>query len=209
MTDIDSVVRSIERMEIDEITPIMRSAACEDTAVVEPGWSVELLSTESIGQGTVGILATRLAARVSDRVVEKSFVIKVVDRMATAEFEGVAGTFNSPEREVKAYESKFFDNLNAGLQAAPCHGITRSGHFDLLWMQDLSDSVQYPWGANEFLTSAHDVGVFNGTWAEDRAPNDEWLDREFITNQPTFYLSSGFFVPIVDSNYVSRLDVLT
>ena len=209
MTELDDIKRSIEQMPIDEIAPIVRSAVGDDTAVVEPGWTVETLSAESIGQGTVGILRTKLIATVSNRVVESSLIIKVVNRNAIAEFEGVAGTFNSPEREIKAYESGFFDRLNGGFRAAPCHGITRSGNADLLWMEDLSDSVAYPWGADEFLLSAHDVGVFNGTWPEERAPEGDWLDREFITNQPTFYFGSGYLDPVADPKNKTVLNELT
>lgn len=209
MVEIDSIKRSIEQMPIDEISPIMRSAVGDDTAVVEPGWSVEVLSAESIGQGTVGILTTKLSARVSGRDVKKSFVIKVVDRAATAEFEGVSGSFNSPDREIKAYESGFLNRLNGDLRAAPCHGITRSGHADLLWMQDLSDSVEYPWSADEFLISAHDAGVFNGTWTEDRAPEGDWLDRKLATNSPTFFLGSKIFSPVADSKNKTIIDELT
>ena len=161
MSQLEEIKRSIEQMPIDEIAPIVRSAVGDDSAVVEPGWTVEVMSTDSIGQGTVGILTIILDAWVSGRVVRSPFVIKVVERTATAELEDSVLSFTSADREIKAYEFGFFDSLVGDLKAAPCHGITRSGHLSLLWMQDLSDSVPYPWGADEFLVSAHDDGVFN------------------------------------------------
>jgi len=62
MSQLEEIKRSIEQIPIDEIAPIVRSAVGDDSAVAEPGWTVEVMSTDSIGQGTVGILTTILGA---------------------------------------------------------------------------------------------------------------------------------------------------
>jgi hypothetical protein len=198
MAELDDIRRSVEQMPIEEISPIVRSAVGDDSAVVKKGWAVKTFSVESIGMGTLGFLKPEGRASVSDGVVNWSLVVKVMDVEADAQFEGIKGSFTSQHREIGAYASGFFDRMDGGLRAAPCHGITRSGDVTMLWMEDLSESAPVPWGRDEFLTSAHNIGFFNGSWPENRAPAGEWLNRAFIANRLVFALRNGWFDPISD-----------
>ena len=192
MPDLLDIKRSIERMPIDEISSIVRSAVGDELAVATPGWTVEPMSAASLGLGTLGFLKVQgLTGSGNDRV-EWDFVVKVLDTSETS-YSGASVSFNLPAREVGAFESGFFGRLDGGFQAASCHGITRSGDTTLLWLEDLSDSAQYPWGREEFLIAARHVGFFNGSWPEDRAPTGDWLDRKLITNRPMYFVQAGSY----------------
>ncbi len=192
MTQLDDIRRSIEQMPIDEIAPIVRSSVGDASAVVEPGWTVEPMSVISIGLGTLGFLKVQGLVGSKKDLVEWDFVIKVLDTSQTSNSRGHIN-FNLPAREVGVFESDFFDLLDGGFQAAPCHGITQSGDATLLWMEDLSDSAQHPWGQKEFLNAARHVGFFNGRWPEISAPEADWLDRDLITNRPMNFVQGGSF----------------
>ena len=148
------------------------------------------MSVTSIGMGTLGFLRVKGRVAISDEVVNWSIVVKVMDVEAEAQFEGAEGSFASQTREIDAYNSGFFDQVNGGLKPASCHGITQTGNVTMLWLEDLSDSVPHPWGKNEFLTSARNAGFFNGSWPESRAPDGAWFDRNFVTNRPNFFTGS-------------------
>ena len=111
MNGLGDIKRSIEQMPIDEITPIVQSAAGNDSAMVEPGWTVKPMSVDSIGRGTVGFLNAQGHATISDSVMNWSFVIKVIDLSPDVRSDRGTSRFISPEREVEAYASGFFDNL--------------------------------------------------------------------------------------------------
>ena len=145
------------------------------------------MSVISRGMGTLGFLKVKGRAMISDGTVDWSAVIKVMDVETDVQFDGSQGSFASQHREIEAYESGFFDQLDGDLRAAPCHGITRTGEVAMLWLEDLSDSVPHPWDRDEFLMSARATGVFNGSWPESRAPEGEWLERGFMTNRPMFW----------------------
>jgi hypothetical protein len=188
MVTLDDIKHSIERMTVDEIAPIVRSAVGDESAVVDPGWTVETMSVDSIGMGTLGFLKIEGRVMISGAGSKWSSVVKTMDVEADSQFASYEGSFASQHREIQAYTSGFFDSLDGYLQAAPCHGITQFADATLLWLEDLSDSVQHPWGKKEFLESAYNIGYFNGSWPEDRAPSGTWLDRDFITNRPKFMM---------------------
>lgn len=186
MTELEDIKLSIEKMPVDEIAPIVRKAVGDGSAAVESGWTVEVFSAESAGMGTLGFLKVIGRANILADVVDWVAVVKVmgIAEKVNRSFGGGEGTFNSPEREVSAFESDFFEELDGGFKAAPCYGVTSSSGATLLWMEDLSDSLSHPWSRNEFLISARNIGFFNGSWPESKAPTGVWLDRDLVTNRP-------------------------
>ena len=113
---------------------------------------------------------------------------------------GIQGVIASPAREIGVFESEFFEQLVGDFRAVPCHGVTRMNETTLLWLDDLSDSVQHPWGVDEFLAASRQTGYFNGSWPTKRAPETEWLDRKFVTNRPAALISGDFFNQLIDLN---------
>lgn len=185
-------------MPIDEITPIVRRAVGDDSAIVASGRTVESMSVDSVGQGTLGFL--RVSGRIRNYAENTGwhFVVKVLEPSVTS-FQDIIDDFSSPAREIGAFESGFLGSLDGGFRAAPCHGITRLGSVTLLWLADLSDSLPHPWGQEEFLVAARQVGIFNGSWPEHRAPDGDWLDTEYVTNRPMSGLRSGWNAPLKDA----------
>lgn len=199
MVTLDEIKRAIEQMPIDEITPIVWSAVGDGSAVVETGLRVETLSVDSVGDGTLGFL--RVSGQISNctEFADWRFVIKVLEPSAMT-FEGMTDNFNSPAREIGVFESGFFEGFDGGFRASPCHGITRSGTATLLWLEDLSDSVPHPWGRDELLIAARQVGMFNGSWPESRAPDGDWLDTDYVTNRPMSGIKGGWFLSFEDDS---------
>lgn len=166
-------------MEAGQLTPIVRGVVGDQSAVVRDRWSADPMEASSIGSGTVGFVKVAGLAQVRGEDKSWSIVIKALDTK-------VSGDFTSPQREVDAFRSGFFESLNGGLRAVPCHGITSTSEgLTLLWLSDLSGSTKPPWTKEEFITAARHVGHFNGSWPAGAAPAGTWLDRQYKTNRPS------------------------
>jgi hypothetical protein len=121
-----------------------------------------------------------------------------VDPAETTDAFGGGESFTTPAREVNAFRSGFFDRLEDGLRAAPCHGISELEGTTLLWLEDLSEARPHPWGRDEFITASREIGRFNGGWPAGRAPRDDWFDRELKTNRPLAGIRSGWLDKLQD-----------
>ena len=95
MPELLDIKRSIEQMPIDAITPIVRSSVGNDSAVVEPGWTVEPMSVDGLGDGTLGFL--RVSGQIADYAENTGwhFVTKVLEPSASA-LEDTTIDFTSP-----------------------------------------------------------------------------------------------------------------
>lgn len=188
-SDLQDIKLSIQQMPIDKITPIVQSAVGDSSAVVQAGWTVETMNAVSFGTGTIGFVRVGGSALAESGAVNWSVVIKAMELNATDK----QGQMASPTREVAAFESGFFEQLNGDLRAVPCHGVTRSGDTVLLWLEDLAGSIPHPWGRAEFLAISRHTGYFNGSWPVNAAPKREWLERDFATNRPQALIRGGWF----------------
>lgn len=197
MVTLNEIKLSIEQMPIDQITPIVRKSVGDESAVVDPGWVVQSLTVDSIGTGTLGFLKVVGQVASSNGTTSWSCVIKVLDLNPELSFDSAIGSFISAERELNAYSSGYFDELKSGLRAAPCYGVSRSSGATLIWLEDLSDSVQHPWGRDEYLIAVRNIGFFNGTWPESRSPDGDWLDRKYAGTRPIANLKGEWLDKIV------------
>jgi len=111
------VVAEIEKLTVEDISPIVQSLVGDNPATPEPGWLVQATGEMSIGAGTLGILKVSGTAHVKGEVTPWSVVIKAM------ELEENWAIF-SPEREIAAFRSGFFDKLDRGLKSVPRHGVT-------------------------------------------------------------------------------------
>ena len=205
MAGLDDIKRAIEGMTASEIAPIVWNIIGYESAVIEPGWTVEPMSVDSIGTGTLGFLKANGTATVSERATRWSSVVKVLDLDPNTGFNSAVGSFISAEREVEAYASGYFGKLTGGLRAAPCLGISRSVGTTLIWMEDLSNGVQHPWGKDEYLISVRNIGFFNGGWPENRSPEGTWLDRNYAGTRPIANLKTAWLDDL--SNPANSLEV--
>ena len=207
-TDITSLCDAIDRMSVQEITPIACSAMRDDDCSVV-SWTATPMMTDSIGIGTIGFVHVRGTTSTSTSQTDWSAVVKAKQMDGADKLGGVQGIMASPTREVGAFESGFLEQLDGDLRAVSFHGITRIGKTTLLWMDDLSDSAPHPWGTDEFLAASRQTGYFNGSWPESRAPEFEWLDRNFVTNRPAALIRSDFFEQLNDPSADDAIADLT
>jgi len=188
MPTIDAICTEIEQMPLAEIQPIARAAVGDDNAAAQPGWSASPMNASSVGSGTLGFIVATGEVSAGATAGPWRSVVKVLDPNADGFFK-----FVSPRREIEVFRSGFLPSLTGNLQGVPCHGITdRPDGVVLLWLKDLSNATLPPWSKENFITAARHLGQFNGSWPEERAPVDDWLDRTFITNRPQLVLNRSW-----------------
>lgn len=207
MATLDEIKRSIEQMPIDQITPIVQKAVGDETALIALGWKVVALSVDSIGIDTAGFLRVSGKAKTGGTDTNWSLVVKAVNIVEPGSESRVS--FTSGAREVDAFRSGFLDSDSRGMTAVRCHQVTEFADAALLWLEDMDGAIPYPWGRDEFISAAYQIGQFNGNWPENRAPDEKWLDREFITNRPSTAVRMGApdaFFTIAAAEFTKRAD---
>ncbi len=144
-------------------------------------WTVEPVTANTIGNGTLGFAKVSASVSVDNRETSWSSFVKALGPPTWEQ-----GTeFNNPGREIKAYRSGFFKELQHGLRAADCYAVTENeGDITWLWLEDLSGLKPAPWTAEDFLAAMYHVGQFNGEWPESRPHSYVWIPTDGSTNQP-------------------------
>jgi hypothetical protein len=201
MATLDEIKRSIERMRIDQITPIVQKAVGDETALIAPGWTVNTLSVNSIGIDTAGFLRVSGKAKTGGIDTNWSLVVKALNVAESGPETRVS--FTSGARELDAFRSGFLEADGHGMTAVRCHQVTELTDAALLWLEDMDGAIPYPWGREEFISAAYQVGQFNGSWPENRAPDEEWFDRDFITNRPSTVVRQDWFSTMIHPDFTT------
>lgn len=180
MTQLEDIKRSIEQMPIDEITPIVRSAVGDDSAVIQPGWTVEPMSAISVGSGTLGFLRVEGDLGKSSDKKSWSIIVKVLSLGITSN----NIRFANSTRELEALRSGLLGDVESGLRSIPIYGITdRPDDTVWVWMQDLTDAEQPPWKVDSFLLAARHIGMFNGSFPESNGSPMDWVATDGSTDR--------------------------
>ena len=174
-TDIGSqITAAIQALNTGELTQIVRAASGDDSAVALLGWDCKPLQALSVGNGTIGFFEVDGDASTKAGLVRWSSIVKAVRPSGT----GPSGSFNDPLREIEAYRSRFFEADRRGMKAAPCYSVhERPDGTVWLWLKNLRQSWSEVWSRADYLSAARDIGLFNATLPEGKAPDAAWLDR--------------------------------
>jgi hypothetical protein len=83
-------------------------------------------------------------------------------------------------REAEAYQAPWLQQLDAGLRAPHCFGVTNlSPNRRVLILEAIADALPGKWSFDQHQQVARDIGRFNGTFLN-QVPQDACLSRKWI-----------------------------
>ncbi|MCP4384464.1 MAG: hypothetical protein GY798_24145 [Hyphomicrobiales bacterium] len=160
------------------LTPVVRRLfGRDDVAVID--WQVSSLAGgfagDTVGgEGTVRVQGT---ADVGPETLDWSVVLKTLSRAPDVGSEDPRD-WHYWKREALAYESGLLDDIEGGLSAPRCYGVTGFGETTYwLWLEDESDAFGGSWPLLHYAIAARHLGQFNGYAFGRSVPNYPWLTR--------------------------------
>lgn len=193
MGKLDDIKRSIEKMPVGEITPIVRKAVGDDSAIVEPNWSVAPMSVVSAGNGTIGFFNVTGNVKIDGSLSPWSSVVKVLD---PDDFSAGSSKMQSARNELNALQAPELRSITTGMRCVPIFGLmSTDDSVYLLWMKDLSGGITTPWDAETYIRVARDVGEFGALWPEESRPAGSWITtdpsasriEQVVVGMPEYY----------------------
>lgn len=152
MSDLASLIKGVNAQSL-------KSVALDITGTDPAGVridSVRELSRHHNDQRTVGLF------RIEGESDENNWscVVKVVD-LAMPPNDGVG--WNHPEIEESIYRENLLYSLPPAFRPARCYGVVElTAKLHSFWMEDLTPAPQPPWTIDQYRTSAHHLGQFDG-----------------------------------------------
>ena len=154
--------------QVDSQTAINVMRAVLGSESCTPLGPIEILPLAGVHHDsrTVGIVRVVGNAQCGPDQRSWSAVLKVIDRQAEAKSHS---RWPSTEREHLVYELGVFQESDIPFRAAKSYGTESPENDGLtyMWMEDLTDAPSPPWTLEQYLTTAYNVGRFNGHHAID------------------------------------------
>jgi hypothetical protein len=193
---------SLEGIDRESLTPIVRRALGSDTAEVGNWQCVSI--HKPFNQATGGVFRVSGTARDQGGETPWSVVLKA----------GGVGLLSddptSPQywkREYLAYQSGFLASLPGGLKAPSCFGVEEvSDHEIRLWLEDIQDAHPGKWPPELYLQAARHLGRFSGAYLTTiPIPDHPWLSRGFLRRTLDFFAQFRVLYPGNEHHALVRL----
>ena len=160
------IIDRVLNLDSNDLDPIVQAVLNDDSATATGSLSSHSVGSPSIGAGTLAIAKITGEANTSYGVMPWSAVIKAID---TAQVTRVGG---DALREIAAYETGLLNFEGRGMRAARCFRVENLPENHVwLWLEDLSEWVDSPWSADEYLQASKQIGLFTGYWSTREPPS--------------------------------------
>ena len=158
----EQVEKILADVSVDTLTLIARDVIGDDSATLVGDLAFANIDTPHNDDRTIGIVkvsGTAVSVRHGSHH-NWSSVVKIIDKLVPTDD---AAAWGFPENEEKVYELGLFSDAGTQLRPARCYLThTTPDGLSMLWLEDLSAAPQPPWTVEQFISTAHHLGQFNG-----------------------------------------------